>query len=81
MNEIMKMIYNAMWDYNYHVKLNVSDELLARKRAYIKGLTDMLRCYNTKCVVLYKSHAINSKITDIVVDDMSVTAWHESEVN
>ena len=79
MNEIMNLLYNAMRDYNHHTKHNVSDELLARKRAYLEGLTDMARCFTLICVVVYESHVINSKIADIIIDDISVTEWHEKE--
>lgn len=79
MDEIMRLIYNAMWDYNYHFKLSVTNELLSRKRAYLRGLIDMAKCFIDKCTVVYESYSMNSKITDIIINDMSVTEWHEKE--
>ena len=54
-NTIMGVIYGAMWDYNFNVRLNNStDELLSSRRGYINGLSTMaFLTLSLKSVIIY----------------------------
>lgn len=75
-NTIMGVIYGAMWDYNFNVRLNNStDELLSSRRGYINGLSTMAAAIGIKVIVTYENIFTNSLITDITVNGTSVLDW------
>lgn len=75
-NTIMGVIYGAMWDYNFNVRLhNSTDELLSSRRGYISGLSTMAAAIGIKVIVTYENILINSLITDITVNGISVIDW------
>ena len=74
-NMIMGVIYGAMRDYNFNVRLNSTNELLSKRRAYINGLSTMATTVGIKVIVTYENIFINSPITDITVNGKSVSEW------
>ena len=74
-NMIMDVFYSAMWEYNFNVHLNTTDESLARRRRYINGLSTMAETFGIRVITTYENAFINSPITDIIVNGESVTKW------
>lgn len=72
---IMGVLYGAMWDYNFNVRLNSTDDSLSRRRGYINGLSTMAATFGIRVIVTYENIFINSPITDITVNGESVTEW------